>query len=82
MRRWGIPRTSYREVALGRVDVLLAIGGVVAGIGGVVAGLTFWGPGSFAWPPLPAWAAVAVLVVAGVAFTWALARAVAFAVRS
>ena len=77
-----VPRTSYREVALGPVDVVLAVGGVVAAIAGVVAGLAFWGPGSFTWPPLPAWAAVGVLVVAGVAFTWAVARGVVFAVRA
>jgi energy-coupling factor transport system permease protein len=78
----GIARTSYREVSLGPVDVLLAAGGVVAGIAGVAAGLAFWGPGSFAWPALPAWAAVAVLLVAGIAFTWAVARGVLFAIRA
>jgi energy-coupling factor transport system permease protein len=78
----GITRTSYREASTGRGDVLLAAGGVVAGIAGVAAGLARWGPGSFAWPPLPAWAAVGVLVVAAVAFTWAVARGVAFAVRA
>jgi energy-coupling factor transport system permease protein len=78
----GIARTSYREVSLGRGDVVLAAAGVVAGIAGIVAGLTFWGPGSFAWPPLPAWVAVAMLAVAGVAFAWAVVRGVAFALRA
>ena len=78
----GVTRTSYREVSLGRGDVLLAVAGLVAGIAGVVAGLAWWGPGSFAWPTLPAWVAVGVLLVAGVAFAWAVARGVAFALRA
>ena len=78
----GVARTSYREVSLGRGDVALAVVGLLVGIAGVVAGLAWWGPGSFAWPPLPAWVPAAVLLVAGGAFAWAVGRGIAFALRA
>ena len=78
----GVARTSYREASLGHGDVALAVAGVMAGIAGVVAGLAWWGPGSFAWPALPPWVAVGVLLVAVLAFAWAVARGVAFALRA
>ena len=75
-------RTSYREVSFGRADAAWAVAGVVVAVAGVVAGLTSWGPDSVVWPALPEWAAIAVLLVAAVAFGWAVARGIAFAARA
>jgi energy-coupling factor transport system permease protein len=75
-------RTSYHDVVFGRADAAWAVAGLVAAVAGVVAGLTSWGPDRVVWPALPAWAAIAVLVVAALAFGWAIARGIAFALRA
>lgn len=61
-------RTSYRTDAYGPVDRALAWAGVAAGVAGSVVGAVAWGASSVAPLILPAWAAVAIVVIAGGAF--------------
>jgi energy-coupling factor transporter transmembrane protein EcfT len=64
----GHARSSYRTSTYGRGDRVLAWVGLGLGVVGVTAGLTVWNGASV--PPLvvPAWAALAVVGVAGTAF--------------
>jgi energy-coupling factor transport system permease protein len=64
----GIVRTSWREVAFGPVDRVLAVAGVVAGVLGVAAGLAWWGASSVPVLVLPAPVALAIVGVSSVSF--------------
>ncbi|HEY3334059.1 MAG TPA: energy-coupling factor transporter transmembrane component T [Candidatus Limnocylindrales bacterium] len=75
------PRTSRRVVAFGRVEAALAIAGIVAGGAGVAAGLAWWGAGTqpITLAPGPA---VAIVVVALLAFAIVIGRAIRLVVRA
>jgi energy-coupling factor transporter transmembrane protein EcfT len=77
-----VARTSYRTDALGRGDRALAWAAVAAGVAGVVAGLLLWGSASV--PPLvvPAWAALAIVGAAGLAFAGLIAATLVAAARA
>lgn len=75
-------RTSYRTDAFATLDRVLAWAGVVAGVAGSVVGAVVWGASSVAPLVLPAWAAVAIVVVAGVAFVALLVAALGAIARA
>lgn len=64
----GGARTSYRRIAFGPRDRLLALAAAVAGPAGVIGGLTIWGADQVPTPGVPAGLAVAVVAISGVAF--------------
>lgn len=61
-------RTSYRRIELGPRDRLLTVAAAVAIPVGVAAGLTAWGADQVPVPAVPAWLAVAIVAIGGVAF--------------
>jgi energy-coupling factor transport system permease protein len=72
------PRSSYREVAFGRRDGILAALGLAAAAVGVFVGLTRWGAASVTWPVMPASLAILIVAGAAVAFIGAVARGLRF----
>lgn len=75
-------RTSYRTDEIGPLDRALTWAGVAAGVPGVVAGVALWGASSVPPMVVPAWAALAILVAAGLAFGALIAAAMAALVRA
>jgi energy-coupling factor transport system permease protein len=77
-----VARTSYRTDAFGPGDRALAAGAVAAGVAGVVAGTLLWGASSV--PPLvmPAWAALAMVGAAGLAFAGLIGAALVAVARA
>lgn len=75
-------RTSYRTDTFGPGDRALAWAGVAVGVAGVSAGALLWGSASV--PPLvvPAWAAVAIVGAAGLAFAGLIAATLVAAARA
>ncbi len=74
------PRTSYRRVRLGRVDLVLALAGVVAGGAGVVLGLMAWGADRVPVPAVPESIALGIFVASALVFVGVVlagARAIA-----
>ncbi len=77
-----VARTSYRTDAFAAGDRALAWAGVGAGIAGVLAGTLLWGSASV--PPLvvPAWAALAIVGAAGLAFAGLVAATLVAVARA
>jgi energy-coupling factor transport system permease protein len=73
----GIERTSWREVAFGRLDRVLAVAGVVAGVLGVIAGLAWWGASSVPVLAIPAPIAIAIVGLSGASFVGLIATTLA-----
>lgn len=75
-------KTSYRRIAFGPVDKIVAVAGVVAGIVGTVVGLLYWSAGNTAVIILPVWLTVAIFLVAAVMFVGVLLVALVALARS
>jgi energy-coupling factor transporter transmembrane protein EcfT len=77
-----VVRTSYRTDEFSPGDRALAWGGLAAGVAGVLAGTLVWGSASV--PPLvvPAWAALAMVGGAGLAFAGLIAATLVAVARA
>lgn len=75
-------KTSFRRIAFGPVDKIVAVAGVVAGIAGTVVGLVYWSAGNTAVIILPVWLAVVLFLVASVMFVGVILVAVVALARS
>jgi hypothetical protein len=75
-------KTSFRRIAFGPFDKLVALLGVLAGIAGTVIGLMYWSAGSTAVIILPVWLTVTIFLLASVMFVGVLLVAVVALARS
>jgi energy-coupling factor transport system permease protein len=75
-------KTSYRRIAFGTVDMLVAVAGVVAGIVGTVVGLICWSAGSTAVIILPVWLTITIFLAATIMFVGVILVAVVALARS
>lgn len=75
-------KTSFRRIAFGLLDRIVALTGVLAGIAGTVAGLLYWGAGSMAVIVLPAWLTMAIFLAAAAMFVGVFVAAIVALARS
>lgn len=75
-------KTSYRRIAFGRVDRIVALTGIAAGIAGTVVGLLYWSAGNTSVIILPVWLTIMVFLVAAVMFVGVILVAIVALARS
>lgn len=75
-------KTSYRRIAFGPFDKLVAFLGIVAGVVGTAVGLLFWSAGSTPVIILPIWLTITIFLAAAVMFVGVLLVAVVALARS
>lgn len=75
-------KTSYRQISFGRVDLVIAIAGIVVGVAGTAAGLLFWSAGNTPVIILPVWLTVTIFLVAATMFIGVVAIALVAIARS
>jgi energy-coupling factor transport system permease protein len=75
-------KTSYRQIAFGPVDKVIAFAGIAVGVLGTAAGLLFWSAGNTPVIILPVWLTLLIFTVAAVMFVGVIVIALVALARS
>lgn len=75
-------KTSYRQIAFGPVDKVIAVAGIVVGVLGTIAGLVWWSAGNTPVIVLPVWLTLIIFGVAAVMFVGVIVIALVALARS
>lgn len=75
-------KTSYRQIAFGPLDKVVALAGIVVGVLGTAAGLLFWSAGKTPVIVLPVWLTITIFGIAFVMFIGVIVVALVAIARS
>jgi energy-coupling factor transport system permease protein len=75
-------KTSYRRIAFGTVDKIVAVAGLAAGVVGTIVGLMVWSASNTPMIVLPVWLTVIIFLAALVMFVGIIAVALVTLARS